>query len=331
MTYLTNKAYAPVLFAMDLLGKALFMFKKRRSVPEKMRKALFIRLEHIGDIIMASPAFESWKRSHPGCEVHVLCRKLTAPLLENNPFVDKTITYEAPWFTRRGKGSKSLFSLLGELRKEKYDIVFEMHGDSRNNYIAWKTGAYSVGYGCRGGGFFLDEVVPYSGKLQMVRQNLLLVKKYCPSATQKTKLYSDNVAVKECGTLMKRYGLRRNRFIILHPGSGRNEKDLTDAEVEEFIKRGLKSGKYKIVLTGSNEELGRNRELAKRNNLIELTGKTSLLCLVELVRNAKKVIAPDTSVIHIARAVGTAYKAVYKTTDEKIWGYPDRLSQERTS
>ncbi len=314
MKYLTKKTYWPILYTFDSIGKLLF--KNKKEIPKKLRKALFIRLEHIGDVIMATPAFESFKKNNPGCEVHVLCRTLTKPLLENNPFVDKIITYDAPWFIKRsGDKQKKLRELVKELRKERYDVAFEMHGDPRNNYIAYKTGAYSVGYSCRGGGFFLSKTVEYNENLNMVRQNLNLIKNFAKISNSKPKIYSDNKSIEKAEEIMKEYGLKKKEFVIINPISGRKDKDMTKEEVEKAISG---NRKYKIVITGSKDQRIAN-DIYK--SAINLCGETDLLTLTEIVRKSRKVIAPDTGIIHIAKAVGTPFEAIYKTTDKNVWGY----------
>ncbi len=317
--YQVNWKYVLILFIGDIIGNILFFWTKFRRKSKTIRKVLFIRLEHIGDMILATPVFETFKKNYPDCEVHVLCKKLTTPLIKNNPFVNKIIEYDAPWFIQRAiQGSKKLSEVVKELRKEKYDLVFEMHGDPRNIRLAYKTGAYTIGYSCRGFGFLLNKIRPYDGKIHVIKQNLKLIEPFCNNfKTKKTKIFIDDNAKENCRKLMKKYKLQSKKFIIINPKSGRKEKDLTDEEIISFIN---KNKNFKIAITGSKEETGHNSKFNKPS-IINLTGQTDLLTLTELVRNAKKVIAPDTGIVHIAKAVGTEVEAIYKTTDRCVWGY----------
>lgn len=320
MKYLTDKKYIPILCILDFIGSILFFWIKLRQKSKTIRKVLFIRLEHIGDMVMATSTFETFKKNHPDCEVHVLCKKLTAPLIKNNPYVDKIIEYDAPWFIQRViQGNKKFSEVVQELRTEKYDLVFEMHGDPRNNYLAFRTGAYTVGYSCRGFGFLLNKIIKYDNDIHTIKQNLKLIENFCPDfKTEKTEIFIDHKAKENCKRLMKKYGLENKKFIIINPKSGRKEKDLTDEEVITFINKNKNS---KIIITGSKEEMENNKKFIRFKNTIDLTGETDLLTLAELVRNAKKVIAPDTGIVHIAKAVGTEVEAIYKTTDRGVWGY----------
>lgn len=318
MTYLIKKIFVPLIFLFDIIGNVFFFWTKMRSKPKKIKKALFIRLEHIGDMVLATPVFETFKKNNPKVEITVLCRELTVPIIDNNPYVDNIITYEAPWFIKRGGKKRSLWNLAKELRSKKFDIVFEMHGDPRNNLLVFLTNAYSIGYGCRGGGFFLNKVMDYDPEKHMIQQNLSLIKDFSKKIYQKTKLFTTKKQEDEALNIMKKHGLKKGDFIIISPRSGRAEKDLTDSEVESLIN---KNKKTKIVIAGSKSESAKNKRFRKFNNVIDLTGETDIQTLICLVKKAKKVIAPDTGIIHIAKAVGTDFECVYKTTNIKVWGY----------
>ncbi len=331
--YKANKLTWPALLSIDIAGNILFFWKKLRLMPKKeknqIKKALFIRLEHIGDMIMTTPAFEVFKKNNPECKVHVLCKNLTKQLIKNNPYVDKIITYDAPWFIKRNADKNKKFKdIVQELKKEQYDLVFEMHGDPRNNYLAFTTGAYSVGYGCRGGGFFLNRLKKYDNqKTHNIMQNIILIEDFCKKirvhgfkdAVKKMKIFTDKQSKSACLNIMKKYKLQNKKFIIINPLSGRKEKDLNEEEVIKFIKQ---NKNLKIVFNGSSNECAFNKNFEKYPNTINLTGKLDLLTLTELVKYAKKVYAPDTGIIHIAKSVQTPFHALYKTTNSSVWGYP---------
>lgn len=317
--YQIKKIYWPIIIPIDLIGNALFFWKKLRKQPEIPKKALFIRLEHIGDMIMATPTFETFKKNNPNCEVHVLCKNLTAPLIKNNPFIDKIIIYDAPWFNKRNVDTAKTFKeVVSELRQGRYDLVFEMHGDPRNNYLALKTGAYTIGYSCRGLGFLLNKTKKYDTNTHNIKQNLSLITDYSKKITETMSIFTDKKAQQEANMTMGKNHLKTKEFIIINPLSGRPEKNLTVQEVNNLIN---KHKNTKIILTGAKNEAEFNQKFKKHTNIIDLTGKTDLLTLTELVRNAKKVIAPDTGIIHIAKAVNTPIEAIYKTTEKKRWGY----------
>ncbi len=313
--YLTKKIYWPLLFIFDHI---FFVNKKQRPYPDNPRKVLFIRLEHIGDMVLASQTFETFKKNNPTCQVHVLCRNLTKPLAECNPSVDRVITYDATWLGRRnGEKRGSLRNLIQTLRKEKYDVVFEMHGDPRNNYLAYETGAYTLGYDCRGGGFFLNKVISYDPHISVIQQNQKLIENYGKDFGVHTRLFTDDISEKKAADLMNLYDLQQKGFLIVNPLSGRKEKDLTKEEVEKIL---VQYKDHKIILTGSADQ----KEFCEQfvgEHVYNVCGQTDVLTLAALVKKAKKVVAPDTGIIHMAKAAGTDFEAIYKTTNRIVWGY----------
>jgi ADP-heptose:LPS heptosyltransferase len=321
MKYLVQRIFVPFLFIIDLIGGiifSVFSLKSKRKKPAKMQKVLFIRLEHIGDMVMATPVFETWKKNHPECEVHVLCKSLTKPIIQDSPFVDKILTYDAPWFHKRDQEKdKGFLETIRSLRKENYDMVFEMHGDLRNNYLAYKTESYTVGYSCRGGGFLLDEVVEYTGKIHNIRQNLKLIGRYCRDIMLEPKLFTNKAAKVSANNMMRKYGLRKNSFVIINPLSGRKEKDLSHDEVASISKK----ISLPIIITGSRSQRQENDRFCDGKRIINMSGTTNLQELIELVRNSKKVISSDTGIVHIAHALKVPLEVKYKTTDRSIWGY----------
>ena len=78
---------------------------------------------------------------------------------------------------------------------------------------------------------------------------------------------------------------------------------------------------YYEKLEREQTEAAKNKKFRKFDNVIDMTGQTDLPTLICIVKNTKKVIAPDTGIIHIAKAVGVDFECVYKTTNIKVWGY----------
>ncbi|MGV8150756.1 MAG: glycosyltransferase family 9 protein [Candidatus Woesearchaeota archaeon] len=282
---------------------------------------------------MTTPVFETWKKNNPNCEVHVLCKTITAPIIKNNPNVDKIFLYEPSWMNKRPEDKKiSLFDLFKNLKKEKYDLVFEMHGDPRNNILASIIGKYSIGYGCRGAGFLLNKTILYDTRIHTIQRNLDLIKPYCSKLSHNMKIYTDAKSKKSLKKIMEKYDLAKNKFLIINPFSGRSDKNLNQKEVNNFIKE---FKKYTIIITGSQSERYRNSTISKQYRkdvmktkiekhdvrIINLSGETDLLTLTELVKNARLVIAPDTAIIHIAKSTNTPFQAIYKSTNKKVWGY----------
>ena len=97
-----------------------FHFLPRDLMADKKKKILVIRLGAIGDVVHTTIIPKAIKLKHPDYEIHYLTQNEIAPILDNNPYIDKVI----PMITKKKKDNKYLIELGMELFKERYDTVF---------------------------------------------------------------------------------------------------------------------------------------------------------------------------------------------------------------
>lgn len=78
----------------------------------------------IGDVLTSTILLEALRKKYPGAELHYLINSHTAPVVENNPFIDKLVL-----FTPKMQENKRVFySFLKQIRKEEYDVVIDVYG-----------------------------------------------------------------------------------------------------------------------------------------------------------------------------------------------------------
>lgn len=95
-------------------------------------KILVIQQKMIGDVLTTSILFEALKEKFPTSNLHYLINSHTYPVVENNPFIDEFIFY-----TPEMEKSKMLFfSLLQDIKKQKYNIVIDVYGKISSNLIS---------------------------------------------------------------------------------------------------------------------------------------------------------------------------------------------------
>jgi heptosyltransferase-1 len=84
-------------------------------------RILVVRLGAMGDVIHALPAAASLKCSNPGARLTWAVEPRWAPLLENNPFIDRVVPV-------RRKTAGGLLASWRELRVEQYDLAVDLQG-----------------------------------------------------------------------------------------------------------------------------------------------------------------------------------------------------------
>jgi ADP-heptose:LPS heptosyltransferase len=87
-------------------------------------KFLVIRFSSIGDIVLTSPVVRCLKQQVEGAEVHFLTKKQFAPLVNNNPFIDKVFLFDS-----------NLNDIIRQLKEEEYDYIIDLHNNIRTAVV----------------------------------------------------------------------------------------------------------------------------------------------------------------------------------------------------
>ncbi|MDR3273353.1 MAG: glycosyltransferase [Flavobacteriaceae bacterium] len=96
-----------------------------------MKKALIIQNKYIGDILVASIIAKNLKRTFPEMEVHFFCYDKGCIILENNPYIDKIISFN----DNKLKEFSVLWSYAKKIRAEKYDILIDPYAKIQSRFI----------------------------------------------------------------------------------------------------------------------------------------------------------------------------------------------------
>jgi ADP-heptose:LPS heptosyltransferase len=117
-------------------------------------------------------------------------------------------------------------------------------------------------------------------------------------------------------------------YMILAGGSGDLEKHKRWPiyRYKELVDKVLNKTDLNIVFVGSKEEkkivddilIGISSKFS--NRIIQLNGKTSLLELIEIIRDSKIVVGNDNGVLHIASACNAKILGLFGSTDYNITG-----------
>ena len=87
----------------------------------KMKKVLIIRLNAMGDVILALPVAMAIKAQNPNVVVDFATRKEYAPIFDQFPAVDTAYSFEG-----------GTMDLLRKLKKQKYDTVIDLQKNPRS-------------------------------------------------------------------------------------------------------------------------------------------------------------------------------------------------------
>ncbi|MFM7839710.1 MAG: glycosyltransferase family 9 protein, partial [Chitinophagaceae bacterium] len=87
-------------------------------------KVLIIRFSSIGDIVLTTPVLRCLKKQRPDLELHYLTRAEFLPVLAANPYLHTLHPVH-----------HSLADCIPGLRKEKFDLIIDLHHNLRSAYV----------------------------------------------------------------------------------------------------------------------------------------------------------------------------------------------------
>lgn len=102
-----------------------------------MKKILIIQNKRIGDVLISSVIANNFKTKYPDSEIHFMAYDFTHGVIINNPNIDKIISIN----DKELKKISNLFQLIRQIRKEKYDIIFDPYSKTQSKLICKFSGA----------------------------------------------------------------------------------------------------------------------------------------------------------------------------------------------
>ncbi|MFC1591416.1 lipopolysaccharide heptosyltransferase II [Thermodesulfobacteriota bacterium] len=311
-----NKWLAFTIRAFDSLGYLLFGTLLRPVEKDQVKKILVIRMDDIGDVIVATPAIQSLKENFPRARIDFLAKSSTRGLLEGNPHIHTVQVCDPFWM--RAKQPFSLFQLIRltlKLRHERYDLALELRGNPFNILLLFLSGSRRrAGYGAQGLGFLLTTVVPYDGtpkhetdrNLDILRGLGLDVVSHMP------ELAVTPAGCALAGNFLSEHRLTdHKRIVCIHAGAPWPARRWPPERFAALADTLIETHKAKVVFIGGPDERALSEGIQalmqepNRQHACVAAGETTLPGLAALLKKGRLFIGNDSGPMHIACAVGT--------------------------
>ncbi len=301
------------------------------------KKILFFRLGAIGDVLLTTPAVKKAKELFPGAEIHYMTEAKAAPVLYNNPYIDKIIELkQAKHFLPRDFG---IFFIAGFLRgmfsKEKYDYFFDFESSYYSVYISFFIkAARKIGFWINQKkralyNRFYDRRVKYdAADRYMAERFLALVKEEVPFDAAETGpvLKVSGVEKERAGSFYNNYTGARNGKIILFGVSGtwatKKWPDRYWVELAKMITAGVKDSKI-FILWGPSDPMELLDALAAIKG-VYIIPAVGLRELIVIISGGNLLVANDGGPRHMAQALGLKTIGLFGPTNDKGWANPDK-------
>jgi heptosyltransferase-3 len=289
------------------------------------RRILWIKLKHIGDVLLMTPAIHAMRQAWPTSRMAALVPSGTEGVLAGNPELDEVLVFD------REEGIRGSWRAIRALRRYAPDLVLETGQGDREAIFGWLSGARErVGYAPGRSGEWrrrlLTRLVPWNGRQHMVETNLDLVRACgVPAAAGRPILVVHPEARSRIAARLGAAGLGPGQpLVVVHPVSRWLFKAWSGAECAEAIKGLVRSQGLAVAITsgpGPAEVEAVGRILAAVTvPVINLVGRTSLEELAAVLERAALFIGVDSAPMHMAAALGVPVVALFGPSGEFSWG-----------
>jgi ADP-heptose:LPS heptosyltransferase len=296
------------------------------------RRILGIKSYGLGNIVMLLPVLQSLRQAFPDAEVDFLTFEENRTLLERSGLVSHAIGID---MTNRWTVLASLVAAFRTIRARRYDVVLDFEQFIKlSAIVAYLSGApHRVGFntdGQRRAWLYTTRVV-YTDSDHMSRIFMRILRgigvSAAPSTVHIATTPGEESRVEE---LLRAAGVMPGQYplIAVHVGSGPNfyQIPLKRWPVENFARLCdalAERHDATIVLTGKGPEERALIDQAlglMRRPAIDLCDQLSVLELVALLERCHFAVANDTSVMHLAAAIGTPVVAFFGPTAPLHYG-----------
>lgn len=294
------------------------------ATPEATKRILFIRLDHIGDVVMSLPALRLLRQTFPDAQIDVLVRPDCAALLNGNRDAARVLTYDTPRFPRKTKGrgrGAGLFRTLifvHRLRRARYDVAIDFRGDDIARILArWSGAPFRLGpdrvfYEARDHpnfAFLMTCISPLpAAPRHAVEANCALLKPLLRRAAIDEVIappFRFAVSNEARATVADKLRvLNIEKFAVLHAFSNDEKRNWTIegfAQVADYL---VEKHDLAIVLTGAQRDFDLNNRIRARMRFGErarnASGVFPLEELPAVFERAALLVSVDTGPMHIA-------------------------------
>ncbi len=301
-------------------------------------KILIINPHGIGDVLFSLPLLRNLKDSVNPVSIGYICNARVFPLLRAQQEVDFLYCYEKDAWRAKFKSSKikalgEFKSFLNEIKKEKFDIVFDLSLAQEFGFFCWFLGIKKrFGYDYKKRGLFLNKKIKlqgYSDKHVVEYYNDLLKLIDLTPRCKNYKLHLPTELLEEAEAKTSGLKSRHNIIIALIPGGGaswgkdaykKRWKDEKYKRLLKLLKEDIHAG---VILLGDLSDMAAFKDVASDSSVLNFMGRTDILEFAGLISKADMVLTNDGGPLHIAVALGIPSVSIFGPVPESVYGpYP---------
>lgn len=270
-----------------------------------MNRVLVIQTAFLGDVILATPIASELKRNYPEVSIDFLVKKGNESLLKGHKDIRTTFVFD-----KSNKWS-SVRNLIGQFRKEKYDLVINLHRFGSSGIIAGLSGGKKR-YGFKKNPFSFLYTKSFDHQIgdgtHEVTRNLQLIQEFGAEQLVRPSLYPSNDDYNKVDPLKK------EPYVCMAPSSVWFTKQMPKEKWIELIEQ-LKD--VHVYLLGGRDDhvlCESIKNHCQHHQVVNLAGELNLLQSAALIKDAKRTYVNDSGPMHIASAMNAPTTVFFCST-----------------
>jgi len=283
-----------------------------------LKKFLIIRLSSIGDIVLTTPVVRCLKNQISDAEVHFITKKQFFPVIEANPYIDKTFVIQ-----------NKIEEVIPALKAENYDYIIDLHRNFRSKGIRFKLQKKSAAFNK----INIQKWLIVNFKIDRL-PDVHIVDRYFETI-ENLGVKNDNLGLdyfipeRDEITIDSLPIENKQNYIGWVIGGKHQTKIFPENKIVEVIKEISKP----VVLIGGPEDSEKGEWIKRKggNHIFNACGKFNLNQSASLVRNASLILTNDTGLMHVAAAFRKNIISFWGNTIPQFGMYPYMPGDEMKS
>lgn len=276
----------------------------------EIKKILLIKPRGIGDVVLSTIVIDNLLNFFPSAKIDYLTEPFVKPAIDNIPQINKVLTFSRNEF---------IFKIIREIRRQNYDIVFDLWTNPKTAQITFLSGAkYRVGYSYLGRRYAYNiKATSGRGNHHSAEHNLELLKPLNIPIVSKRILFNLDKEKLEEAKVFINYNFSSAKSIVgILPSGSWKSKRVDTSKWIEICKALLKKYAVKFfVIWGPGDEEDSAKIINELNEDAILAPKTDLKLMSAMIKCCDFIISNDSGPMHIAAALNIPILGIFGPTN----------------
>jgi heptosyltransferase-1 len=311
-------------------------------------RILLIKPSALGDVVHTLPVLVKLRARYPRARIDWLITPENAEVVRYHPALSNVVLFARRDFSKRGRRWRAFLSfvdLLKQIRRAKYELVIDMHGQVRSAFFTLISGArVRIGFdrpikrgvtisaehdlknvpnhgwrGAREGSW-----IAYTHRIPIPTLDVHAIDRYLwvapllgldnnpPDLT----IHLSPEASDRVNRLLEEHDVPASKpLVVLVPGTIWETKHWTIEGFAGVARQFLQDG-FAVALAGTVRDQQRCRQIAAAApGTCDLSGKTTPADLAALIRRAEVAVTNDSGSMHVAASLGKPMVSVFGPTN----------------